>query len=128
MKKIYTILIADRNPHVRAFLKRELLAEGYRVKVAENAGNAVRWVFHSDMIDLLILDPDLPDLEDSALFKELNERIPAIPVLLHTHQRSYGDYARSGGNANFTIIEKEGDSVERIKHTVRRLLMRGELL
>lgn len=35
MAKKFTILTADRNRNVREFLKREMIAEGYRVKVAK---------------------------------------------------------------------------------------------
>ena len=35
VQKTSTILIADRNPHVRSFLQREMGREGYRVRLAE---------------------------------------------------------------------------------------------
>ena len=70
MKKEYKILIADRNSHVREFLKREMLAEGYIVQLAENGREVLKWTYSREPIDLLILDPDLPDAEESLLLKK----------------------------------------------------------
>lgn len=43
MEKKFTLLIADRNRNVREFLKRELIAEGYGVKVARNGQEILKW-------------------------------------------------------------------------------------
>jgi CheY-like chemotaxis protein len=36
VEKEFKILVADRNQRVREFLKRELMAEGYRVRLAKH--------------------------------------------------------------------------------------------
>ena len=65
MKDQFTILIADRNSHVRKFLQREMTAAGYRVRLAENAGEVLKCAFRHEPLDLVILDPDLPGAEDN---------------------------------------------------------------
>lgn len=121
MKEIFTILIADRNSHVRMFLLRELMAEGYRVKMAATAENVLKMAYARDGIDLLILDPDLPDIDPAAMLTTLADRIPVLPVVLHTHRRD--DEALLLTDDRWVIIiEKAGDSVERIKEAVGRLL------
>ena len=63
-----SILIADRNSHVRTFLMRELMAEGYRVILAATAENVLKIVFTRDDIDLLVLDPHLPGVDAATIF------------------------------------------------------------
>lgn len=127
-KKNFTILIADRNSHVRMFLLRELMAEGYRVMLAATADNVLKMVFKRGDIDLLILDPDLPGSEASSLLQALTDRIPVLPVVLHTH-RQIDDEKLLPDEPWCAVIEKAGDSVEHIKEAVETLLSsigRGE--
>lgn len=121
MNDVPTILIADRNSHVRMFLMRELMAEGYRVQLAATAENVLNIVYTQRSIDLLILDPDLPDIEAGVLLEKLGDRIPVLPVVLHTH-RGNDDPLLNTNNPWVTVVEKAGDSVERIKDIVGKLL------
>lgn len=120
MKKVYKILIADRSSHVREFLKREMAAEGYSVELAENGREVLKWAYHRDPLDLLILDPDLPDAEESLLLKKLKQRIPYIPVILHTY---LSDYLVASKLINPTeFVEKGGSSIEKLKKIVPAIL------
>ena len=121
MNEPYTILIADRNSHVREFLMRELMAEGYRVKLAATAESVIEIVYAQQKIDLVILDPDLPGIEAGSMLEKLADRIPVLPVVLHTH-REHDESVLSINNAWVTVVEKAGDSVERIKEIVGTLL------
>lgn len=120
VEKKFTILIADRNPHVREFLKREMVAAGYRVRLAQNGREVVRCCYHAEPIDLIILDPDFPDLEESALVKKLRNRIPVLPVIFHTHPGDDESFARLFSEAVF--VEKQGNSVEHLKQLVSNIL------
>jgi DNA-binding NtrC family response regulator len=117
-----TILIADRNSHVRMFLMRELLAEGYRVKVAANGANTFKMAALPGNIDLLILDPDLPGLESVSSLVALLTQNPALRIILHTHRLSEDEVFRPMEGKGFIIIEKAGNSVEQIKAVVKKLL------
>ena len=118
MPKVFTIVIADRNPHVRGFLQREMSKEGYRIRLAESAQDLLQWAFNPESIDLIILDPDLPDAVDAHLLSALQSRTPPVPVIIHTH------YAQSlpGTEAPFIIVEKGGSSVEHLKQITASLL------
>ncbi len=120
MKKEFTILVADRNPNVRTFLQRELTAAGYRIRLAENGRDVVKWVYHPDPLDLLILDPDLPDLEASSVMKKLKNRIPLLPVIVHTFLYDYEHDPNMPSRSAF--VEKRGNSVEHLKQTVSEML------
>lgn len=115
-----TILIADRNPHVRELLKRELMAEGYRVRLAKDSREVLKWVFSQSPLDLLIFDLDLPDAGEVEIFGKLSDRIPQLPVILHSFQTDRANYPETLIEAVF--VEKGGSSVERLKKEVSRML------
>lgn len=120
MKKKIKILIADRNSNVREFLRREMMAEGYSVELAENGREVLKWAYHREPADLLILDPDLPDAEESLLLKKLRQRIPYLPVILHTF---FSDYMSASKIINPTeFVEKGGSSIEKLKKVVKEIL------
>ena len=120
LKKKIKILIADRNPNVREFLRREMMAEGYSVELAENGREVLKWAYHREPADLLILDPDLPDAEESLLLKKLRQRIPYLPVVLHTF---FSDYLSASKIINPTeFVEKGGSSIEKLKKVVTEIL------
>jgi DNA-binding NtrC family response regulator len=120
VKKEFAILIADRNPRVRSFLKREMAAEGYKVRLAENGREVLKWVYNTEPLDLVILDPDLPDTEEAVLLKKLQDRIPPVPLILHTFTSEYA--ALSAGLRVGTFVEKKGSSVERLKTVIADIL------
>lgn len=116
MRDGITILIADRNPHVRELLKREIIAEGYRVQLARNGREVLNWSYDSGRIDLLILDPDLPDIDASNLLSRLAERIPALPMIIHTF---FSDYTVPADISEIVAsIEKGESSIEYLKQVV----------
>jgi len=120
LEKKIKILIADRNSNVREFLRREMMAEGYSVELAENGREVLKWAYHREPADLLILDPDLPDAEESLLLKKLKQRIPYLPVVFHTF---FSDYLTASKIINPTeFVEKGGSSIEKLKKVVNEIL------
>ncbi|MFH1242426.1 MAG: response regulator [Pseudomonadota bacterium] len=120
MKEESTILIADKNPHIREFLRRELTGEGYRVRVARNCKEVLKWAYGPEPIHLLILDLDLPDEKDVPLLKELDDRVPAIPVVLHTFASDYATHCELPNRVAY--VEKVGNSIERLKEVISEVL------
>ena len=117
MKAPLTILVADRNPHVREFIRRELIAEGYRVLLAKNSRQAIKWAYSKEPPDLLIIDPDLPDADETLVIQKLQNRIPALPMIIHTFQLTVDPQS---GYANvLAIVEKNGSSVDQLKNVIR---------
>jgi len=120
VQKVSTILIADRNPRVRGFLQREMSKAGYRVLLAESARDLLQWAYDQDPVDLIILDPDLPDAVDTHLMSWLRKRTPLVPVIIHA-QPSQGLPEQTAANA-IIAVEKGGSSVERLKEVAAGLL------
>ena len=116
----YNILIADRNPHVRELLRREMTLEGYQVKLAKTGREVINYTLRQDSFDLLILDPDMPDTDKSFLFKKLGERIPPLPVVVHSFLSENSEQQDILTTATF--VEKRGSSIHHLKKIVADIL------
>jgi len=121
LKQAFTILIADRNPNVRELLKRELVAEGYRVHLARSGREVLnRLDDASGLPDLVIMDPDLPDMEEFSLLEVMRRRRPELPVVIHTFLAEYMNHPIVLSSA--AVVEKDGRHVDRLKEVVHEVL------
>jgi DNA-binding NtrC family response regulator len=121
-----TILIADRNPHVRDFLKREMLSEGYQVRLAKSGREVLNHICGSEPVELLILDWDLPDSEEIAgLVEKINNRIPTLPVVIHSF--SEDEHNQTNMLSNAVFVEKRGNSIDYLRKIVSELVSKSQL-
>jgi DNA-binding NtrC family response regulator len=121
--KGFSILIADRNPHVRRLLERELKADGYQVRVADNGREVLKWAYRLQSLDLIILDLDLPDIDEQTLFGNLQDRIPVLPVVIHSFQPDGEKLSANYRHAVF--VEKGENSIAKLKKAVSDILLSG---
>ncbi len=121
MEQEFTILIADRNRHVREFLLRELTADGYKVKLARSGEETLKSVYDQQPLHLVILDPDFADRSD--ILDKIQDRIPVIPVVVHTlsPERLDGLWFSD----TITVVEKNGNSIVDLKEVVASLLSKS---
>jgi len=98
-----------------------MTAAGYRVQLADNAHEVIKWAFSREPLDLVILDPDLPDADESQMLHHLLNRVPALPVVVHTYASEYGDAFKDMEELFF--VEKGGSSVERLAQVVYDILV-----
>ena len=122
MKKI-NLLIVDRNPHIRNFLKRELQTEGYHVRLARNAREVLNIIYSLEPIDLIIVDLDLPGANELNLLKCLEDRIPPLPFIIHSDLFYYSESTSHISKATF--VPKQGSSSETLKDVVWNLLKKS---
>lgn len=122
MKTEKTILIADRNPHVREFLKREFSAENYHVRLAESGKDLLCAIYKDLTIRLVILDPDFPDMDQHVILEKLQNRLPLLPVILHTYLSDCESMNLKDMYSIVAVIEKEGGSVEKLTVAVSDIL------
>lgn len=116
-------MIADRNPHVRQFLKREMQAEGYRVQLARNGRQVLECAFRHEPLDLIILDLDLPDAEEFPILEKLQNRIPTLPVVVHTFLSDCT--AQSVVLSTGAFVEKDGTNIDRLKKVISEVLRKA---
>jgi DNA-binding NtrC family response regulator len=120
MQKEFNLLIVDRNPHIRNFLKREFHSEGYNIQLAKNGRELMDLLYSSAPIDLVIIDPDIPDVSQLNLFKSLENRVPTLPFVIHS---DLIDYLESTSHiSKATFVPKRGSSSETLKDVVLNLL------
>lgn len=125
MQKKINLLVVDRNPHIRNFLKREFQSEGYNVKLAKNGKELMDLIYSSAPIDLVIIDPDIPDITLSDFFKSLEDRVPPLPFVIHS---DLFDYLESTSNINkATFVLKQGSSSETLKGAILNILKESQI-
>jgi len=113
------ILIADRNRHVRDFLRRELSAEGYVVEVARDGREVLGRIDGEDPPQLLILDLEIPYLDEPEVWARLGDRQPPLPVIIHTFLPEYPTNLTLPIAAVF--LEKKGDT-DQLKAVVAEVI------
>lgn len=120
MERVNEVLIADRNPHIRAFLKRELSACGYNVRLAENGKALLKLLYGRVRIDLLVLDPDFPGVDANVIARKIVDRVPQLPVVLYCIRGTENITDIVSGNVFH--VEKNGNSVEILKEVIQKIL------
>ncbi len=113
------ILVADRNRHVREFLRRELTADGYLVEVARDGRELLSQLDGTEPPQLLILDLEIPYLEEEVLWERLQAYQPPLPVVIHTFLPEYPTHLIVPLAAAF--LEKRGDT-DQLKAVVADVL------
>lgn len=73
------IIVVEDEPEIRRFLEASLVDQGYIVKTAENAKDAIK-ISASHPPDLIILDLGLPDMDGKTVIASIREwsRVPII--------------------------------------------------
>lgn len=109
--------MADRNRHVRDLLRRELRAEGYEVAEAWDGHEVWQRLTGPDPPDVLILDPDLPYLEDLVELAQFQEH-PTVPLILYMFREQEAEVPLPQVTAR---LEKREDP-RPLKEVVARIL------
>ena len=99
-----------------------MMAEGYRVLQAKDHREVLKRAFSRTSLDLLIFDLDLPDAGEIEIFEKLSERIPQLPMVLHSFRTDRVKVQEAAIPAVF--VEKTGNSVERLKKVIWEMLNR----
>jgi len=117
----FVLIIADRNKHVREFLRRELMAEGYRIHVAKDDRELLRMIDGDDPPDLVILDLEIPFSGGLSILEKLQGRASPLPVVIHSFLTEPMSGLHSGHTA--AIVEK-CENTDFLKTAVEDMLRR----
>jgi CheY-like chemotaxis protein len=121
MDDSFTILITDRNRHVREFLEREFRDAGYQTQVAKDGQEVIALVEAERPPDLLILDLEMPHGDGLDILQRLLTRLPPLPVVIHAFLAEHSNQAALEKVA--ALVEKKGDP-DCLKTTVMEVLRR----
>ena len=96
MKNGMSILYVEDNLENRILILRILNAEGYTVKFAENATEALSAVSENNF-DLILMDINLPDIDGYTLTSTLREeaKLNGVPIIALTANVMRGDREKS---------------------------------
>jgi CheY-like chemotaxis protein len=93
---------------VRDFLRRELTAEGYQVEMAADGREVLSRINGTDPPHLLILDLEIPYLDEPEVWERLKDCQPPLPLVIHTLLPQYPTNLTLPVAAAF--LEKKGDT------------------
>lgn len=114
MKNKFTILITDKNPRIRKFIKRELSKEGYNIILAGTDKEFLELLNDiNKKINLIIMDPDISDVNFNIILKNIKLFIKKGYFIIHCYEFNSNSEILTSNNVFF--IKKDSNSIEKIK-------------
>lgn len=102
---------------MRKLLYREIETLGCRAVQARNGIELIE-ILDNEKIDLLILDPELSFLYETAVIKKMKSKSLSLPVIIHSFQNSDNPFNEIIESPVF--IEKGSSSIEIIKQEIKK--------
>lgn len=102
------ILVVDDDPDMLRLLTMRLDAAGYRVSTATSAEAALTQM-HIERPQLLLSDVQLPGRDGLALFDDVRQLHPSLPVILLTAHGTIPDAVQATERGVFTYLTKPFD-------------------
>lgn len=115
----FSLVITDRNRHVRDFLQREFAVAGYRVQAVADGRDVLEMIERGNLPDLLVLDPDIPYADGPALLERLSGCVPPLVVVIHCFSTGHIGHLLRGERV--AMVEKSG-STDHLKTVVAEML------
>lgn len=119
------ILVADDEKSMREFLEIMLRKEGYRVTLASNGEEAVKWA-EREIFDLALLDIRMPKLDGLSALKRIKTLSPETVVVVITAFASADTAIRAMKEGAYDYITKPF-KVDEIKLIIRNALEKKNL-
>jgi len=94
------VLIVDDDDRLREFVHAHLELEGYRVREAASADQALATI-DDEAPDLVLLDVVMPGIDGWQMLQQMQERYGSIPVIMFSgkvDERSAGEAAERGAH------------------------------
>lgn len=113
----YTIVISDRNPNVREFLRREFTGKGFVVLPARDGWELFRLFRQDTTVHLLVLDPEIPSRYGAGLLERISREMPKLPVILHA--LNGWEAGKDGTGRVEAVVEKQPDTAELVSTAVK---------
>jgi DNA-binding response OmpR family regulator len=111
MKKDYSILTVDDDEALVNLLANELTSEGFEVTTAYDGDEAIE-ALKVKLVDLILLDVNMPRMNGFEVLKYVKKNFPAIKVIMLTAYNDVGNAMRSKRLGADDFIGKPYDVVE----------------
>ena len=122
-----SVLIVDDDPTVCLSLKRLLEKEGYKILTATSAREALYSDLNS-LLNLAIVDFNLPDGDGVELIKSLKKNYPSIQTILVTGERSISVSAMENLKKDFFHFLRKPFEPSELLNLMDQALIKQELL
>jgi two-component system response regulator (stage 0 sporulation protein F) len=84
-----TILLVDVHEAFLTMLTKEFKEEGYQILTAQSGLEALRVLEEKPDVNLVITDLHLHEMDGAELLRQIKERWPDLPVIIHTAYTQY---------------------------------------
>ena len=117
----FTLLFADDEPAIRAIYQKAFAPDRFKIVLCENA-NQVLEKLSQQKLDLLVLDLQMPGMDEMDLFAILRKQYPNLPVLVVSGVYSgvVEDFTAQGYDT-ITFFNKPASLME-LKNSIYKLL------
>jgi two-component system nitrogen regulation response regulator NtrX len=121
-----TILIVDDEKNIRRSVEMICSGEGYQVKSAGDADEALK-VLGSEMVDLVLLDIVLPGMDGLTLLKKIHTKFPDVVVIMISGHATVQNAVTATKEGAYDFIEKP-ISKEKLLISIQNALNSRKLL
>jgi DNA-binding response OmpR family regulator len=84
-----TILLVDVHKAFLTMLTKEFKKEGYQIITSQSGLEALKVLEDNPDVNLVITDLYLHEMDGAELLRQIKERWPALPVIIHTAYTQY---------------------------------------
>lgn len=123
---MYILLVDDHTLFREALLHvLKQLDEQVIVLEASDVAEATQFISHSQNLDLVLLDIDLPGMDGLTALPELRELAPTVPIVVLSGSENALDVQRALDNGSVGYIPKSCSSHEML--TALRIILQGDV-
>ena len=116
---LLNLLIVDDDRLVREACREAAAALGYRASASQSAEQAL-WLIDSQMIDVVLLDANLPDAAPGDLLREIKQRRPNIEVVVVSGSATVDSAVESMKDGAYDFLAKPF-GLHELKHLLERV-------
>ncbi len=113
-----TILVTDDEQDIRSLYERELLAEGYRVLLAESGDEALK-IIRSESVDLVVLDIRMAGKDGLETLRDILSEKRHAKVILNTAYDHFKDDFSSWAADAYVV---KSSNLDELKKKIEALL------
>ena len=124
MTQLTRILLVDDDDSILSLLSMRLEASGYKVITARSGEEALR-TLPTNPVDLIITDLLMDEMDGMTLFKYVQQKWPAVPVIIITAHGSIPEAVSATQQGIFGFLTKPIDKVQ-LLDTVKAALVSAE--